>query len=132
MPDNVYSSFLELLRTNTNISTQLADYKGIKAVFAHVQPEDSINMPSLTVISENDNILPSKYTEQLFLVNCFASNAVQAKYVSRVICGELDDRTFTELGVTMRFSCNGLTSLGDPTTNEFNSPVEVRVVYGDC
>lgn len=129
MPINVYSSFIELLRNDADISPLLADYKGFKAVFAGVQPEDSIDMPSITVNAETDEILPSKTTDQFFIVNVYASNIIQANYISRVICGTLDDRTRTYDGVTMRFVCNKLTSFGTPVDREFNSPISVRVTY---
>ena len=129
MPNNVYSSFLELLKTDSVISPLIADYKGLKSVHAMVQPEDSVLMPSLTLNMENDDILPSKTTEQICLLNVYAANPVQAKYISRVISGRLDDSKFTVLGVTMLFICNGLPVLGDSLTKEFNSPLEVRVVY---
>jgi len=129
LPDNVYSSFLELLKTDSVISLLWADYHGLKSVHAHVLPEDASLMPSCSLIAENDDILLSKNTEQLFLLNCFAVNPVQAKYISRVISGKLDDTTHTYGGVTMRFRCNGLSTTGNPLTKEFNSTLEVRVYY---
>ena len=129
MPDNVYSSFLELLRTDSVISPLWAEYKGLKSVHAHTVPEDAVEMPRACIIAEIDNILPSKTTDQLFLLNCYAGNPVQAKYISREISKRLDDCTFTVLGVTMRISCNGLSNAGNPLSKEFNSPIEVRVKY---
>lgn len=137
MPNNVYSSLIELLRTNSVISPLLGDYKEIKSVFAGTRPEDSNETPTITITGGAVN---NKQTnkDDFFTLNLYVNldptigGEVRGRYYQGLIIEELDDKNFTIGGVPMRFTATGLGTFANPVDKEINCPITLRVTNWSC
>lgn len=129
--DNIFSALILVLRNNTNISSQLGFYPGsvIPIVQAGNLAETVTDLPAITIRTESMDDLNKKVGDESFIINCFAEDEIKSTKLARTIIKELDDTTITVDGYSMRFTAGGLSSNGDPTAREINTPVSMRVVY---
>lgn len=138
MPTNVYTSLIDLLRTNAVISPLLGDYKGIKSVFAGTRPEDSTEFPTITITALPVDKL-QRVKDNNFVLNVYVpllpqdgGGEVYGMYIQEKIIEELDDKNFTVSGVPMRFVAGGLGNNPVPADKEINTPISLRVTNWSC
>jgi len=129
--DNVYSALIGALKANTTIETQLGHYAGTTTALikAGVLAETETDRPAITIRLESMEELNPTYGNESFILLVSASSEITSTKIARSIITELDNTLVNIDGFAMWFSCKGLGSNGEPTTNEISTPVTMRVIY---
>lgn len=120
-----------MLRNNAAISSLLANFKGTSTplVKVGVLPEVEDALPAITITIDNMLALDPVYSDETFIVNCFAATLIESSILARTIIDELDDSLISVDNYSMWFSSSGLGAVVNPTAKEINTPLTMRVIY---
>jgi hypothetical protein len=125
-----------ILFNNSNITSLLGHYQGttIPLIKSGILPEVETALPCITFYMNNHD--PENFLNDItFTVNCYAGNSAgqydaydNSNDLAEVVVKELNQCDSGIDGYQARTTARILTTVPDPSGNEVNTPVEIRIV----
>lgn len=124
-----YTFLSAILPTKTNITSLLSTFKdtSIPLIQGGVLAETETGLPAITFRVDTATRIQSTDT-QFFIVNCYGATERDSYIVARAVVDEFNEQQEGIDGFVALTTCSMLSSVGDPTTKEINTPVEFRVL----
>jgi hypothetical protein len=116
------------LQSNTAITDLLGVYGGtsIPLISGGILPEVETDLPA--IVYYNDNMLTDRSIEDTsFTINCYAETERESFLLARTILQELNGGQSFANGYPITTTCSILAVIPDPTANEVNTAVVMRL-----
>lgn len=123
-----YTTVRYILQSNTAITDLLGKYSdGVTPLIAGgVLPENETDLPA--IVYYNDNMLTNRSIEDSsFTINCYAATERESFLLARTILQEFNGGQSHANGYPVTTTCSILAVIPDPTANEVNTAVEMRL-----
>lgn len=128
-----YTALNAILQGNTNITSLLGKYLlpdgtpgTIPLIKGGVLAETETDLPCITFYTNSLNT-DRKIEDASFTINCYADTERNSFLLARTIVSELNGGQSFANGYPITTTCNIVATIPDPTANEVNTAVEMRL-----
>ena len=128
MINDPYTFLNAVLQSKTAITSLLGVYQGttIPLIKGGILAESETDLPAITFYNNiSDNM--DNYEDSSFTVNCYAETERESFILARTVLKELQQHQETIGSYSATITGNIITSIPDPTANEVNTAVEIRL-----
>lgn len=128
MINDPYTALNAILQSNATITSLLGVYQGttIPLIKGGILAETETDLPCITYYNNNNDIEGGRESS-IFTVNCYAETERESYLLARTVLNELVNNQETHGAYSATITGNILTSIPDPTANEVNTAVEIRL-----
>jgi hypothetical protein len=129
LSNDPYTALNALLQNNSNITSLLGTYQGgsIPLIKGGVLAETETDLPAITFYSSS---LDKNFNqrESVFTLNCYANTERNSFLLASTIIDEYQSWFGVSNGYNMMTQARILSVIPDPTANEVNTAVEIRLI----
>ena len=128
MINDPYTALNAILQGSTAITDLLGHYQGttIPLIKGGVLPETETDLPCLTFYN-NAMDSEGKIEDTTFTINCYADTERNSFLLARTIVSEFNGGQSYSNGYPITTTCRITAQIPDPTANEVNTAVEIRL-----